>query len=328
MQYQFTHAIIAGTFDHLHAGHKQFIAAAFTKAEQVHISITKQLLTTNKQYMNSVQSYETRKKSLEAYLDQHGLSDRATLYPLSDIFGMAVQKNACEAIFVTDDTKANAILINAERRKRHLPQLTIVTVPLRIGDDHLTISSSRIRSGETDREGNSYETFFLGKQHYLLPANLRKALQQPIGTIVTTENELKRTLKNHIITTIGDIVSQTVLKAGYTPVLSVIDYHTRRHPIERQTLPKILQTPDRTINNPHGTINKQFAKTYREALRRNETKTYVIAISGEEDLLALPALLLAPIDSLVIYGQYKVGMVVVTITEEIKDYARTLLREF
>ncbi len=122
MPYQFTNAIIAGTFDHLHSGHKKFIAAAFEASKHVHISISKQTLTTKKEYARSIQPYNTRKESLVTYLIQQGFFDRATIYPLYDIYGMAVQENACEAIFVTNDTKPNAMLINKKREKQHCPR--------------------------------------------------------------------------------------------------------------------------------------------------------------------------------------------------------------
>jgi len=54
----------------------------------------------------------------------------------------------------------------------------------------------------------------------------------------------------------------------------------------------------------------------------------IILVDGEEDLLALPTMLLAPLDTYVVYGQYNLGMVVVRITEEIKSLARNLLTQF
>jgi len=44
----------------------------------------------------------------------------------------------------------------------------------------------------------------------------------------------------------------------------------------------------------------------------------LVHIKGEEDLLTLPAVLFAPLDSVVCYGQPGKGMVLVKVTEEKK----------
>jgi len=41
-------------------------------------------------------------------------------------------------------------------------------------------------------------------------------------------------------------------------------------------------------------------------------------VTGEEDLLALPAIVLAPLGSVVLYGQYDKGVVINEVTEELK----------
>ena len=53
-----------------------------------------------------------------------------------------------------------------------------------------------------------------------------------------------------------------------------------------------------------------------------------IKIQGEEDLLALPAILLAPLGSVVIYGQKDLGVVVVEVTEEKKEEVKKIINLF
>lgn len=327
----FKSAIVGGTFDHLHSGHKQFLNAAFAHAEHVHINISLPELTKQKPFAQSIQPYDIREKKIREFLAENHLIQRATIHPLHDIYGMAATDTDCDVIFVTTATRHNAELINEERIKNNLPPLNIGDVPYLTGTDNQIISSQRIRAGETDRDGNSYDAFFLGKSQYILPQKLRETLQQPIGTILPDMKQLKTLLKKStLIIAVGDIVSISLVEEGHMPAICIIDYQTRRHPIEKETLPPEFRFPAKTIDNPHGTINKAFAKVYRETLeKQRETQTMqVIAVDGEEDLLALPALLLSPVDSLVIYGQYNAGVVVVTVTEEIKAYARNLLKQF
>ena len=62
----------------------------------------------------------------------------------------------------------------------------------------------------------------------------------------------------------------------------------------------------------------------KEALEKNE-HTHII-VTGEEDLLALMAVLYAPENALVVYGQPYSGIVVVKVTPEKKAKAENFLK--
>ena len=51
-------------------------------------------------------------------------------------------------------------------------------------------------------------------------------------------------------------------------------------------------------------------------------------VKGEEDLLALPAILFAPLNSVVLYGQIDLGVVMVEVTEEKKKGVEEILKKF
>jgi uncharacterized protein (UPF0218 family) len=53
----------------------------------------------------------------------------------------------------------------------------------------------------------------------------------------------------------------------------------------------------------------------------------LINVEGEEDLMGFPAVLLAPDDSAVLYGQPEVGIVWIPINEENRKIAKDLLEE-
>ena len=54
----------------------------------------------------------------------------------------------------------------------------------------------------------------------------------------------------------------------------------------------------------------------------------MIKVKGEEDLLALPAILLAPLHSIMLYGQMDMGIVMVEVTEEKKKEVMEILKKF
>jgi hypothetical protein len=50
----------------------------------------------------------------------------------------------------------------------------------------------------------------------------------------------------------------------------------------------------------------------------DKTKRSLI-IDGEEDLLTLPAILFAPLNVYIVYGQFEEGIVALPVTEDLKE---------
>ncbi|MHA2213848.1 MAG: DUF359 domain-containing protein, partial [Candidatus Thorarchaeota archaeon] len=59
----------------------------------------------------------------------------------------------------------------------------------------------------------------------------------------------------------------------------------------------------------------------------NDNASSLIVVEGEEDLMGFPAVLLAPEDSVMLYGQPGVGIVWVPVNDENRKLARGLLDE-
>ena len=78
-----------------------------------------------------------------------------------------------------------------------------------------------------------------------------------------------------------------------------------------------------TIENTAGTLSAKGFTTLKELITGAKYPA-VLEVQGEEDLLTLFAILAAPLESLVIYGQPGEGIVAVSVTEakkwEIKGY--------
>ena len=70
----------------------------------------------------------------------------------------------------------------------------------------------------------------------------------------------------------------------------------------------------------HGTINCKTVSILHELIEKSilTNEKAAIKIIGEEDLLTLPAILLAPLGSAVLYGISGTGMIKVVVTEEKK----------
>lgn len=156
---------------------------------------------------------------------------------------------------------------------------------------------------------------------YKLVPELRVKLKEPIGMLI--QGSFKETIekfkeivekeKPPCIISVGDTVSRNLAKNKMLPHLSIVDNRVMR----RTAQPVIFQADETfTVQNPQGTITEEAIEAIKKAVKSNHRVK--IVVDGEEDLLALIAVLYAPENSLVIYGQPLVGIVVVKVTQQKK----------
>ena len=127
------------------------------------------------------------------------------------------------------------------------------------------------------------------------------------------------------VTTVGDVVSRETLATGIAVNLRIVDQMTLRksiNPIE------IKAEVTYRVRNPAGVITRQAWDAIREALQHREA---VIYVDGEEDLLAIPAILESPDNAFIVYGQPSQGLVIVTASpvtkHEVKEVMNRMTEE-
>jgi uncharacterized protein (UPF0218 family) len=121
------------------------------------------------------------------------------------------------------------------------------------------------------------------------------------------------------VTTVGDVVSRETLATGIQVNLRIVDQMTLRksiNPIE------IKAEVTYRVRNPAGVITRQAWDAIREALQHREA---VIYVDGEEDLLAIPAILESPDNAFIVYGQPSQGLVVVTASPVTKHEVKEMM---
>ncbi|MEM2466316.1 MAG: DUF359 domain-containing protein [Candidatus Bathyarchaeia archaeon] len=163
---------------------------------------------------------------------------------------------------------------------------------------------------------------------YVLSLTLRRKLKKPIGTLIRgsfeeTVKKFKQIVdreKSPSIISVGDTVSKNLIENGIFPNLMIIDNRVMRKDI----VPVPLKADvEKRVKNPPGTITFEALSAVKEALEANwRTK---IVVDGEEDLLALCAILYAPENSFVVYGQPSEGIVVVKATKQKKEEVARIL---
>ncbi|TYT61113.1 DUF359 domain-containing protein [Natrialba swarupiae] len=146
-----------------------------------------------------------------------------------------------------------------------------------------------------------------------------------MGPVETDAATLLESVDGTLIA-VGDVVTDHLLRAGRDPDVALVDERTKRRDVDEAIRERVAADPDLEATNPPAEISADAVRTLLEALAREEPTT--VLVDGEEDLLALPAIVAAPEGASVVYGQPDEGMVHVRVTAEAKAEMRTLLDRF
>ena len=161
---------------------------------------------------------------------------------------------------------------------------------------------------------------------YVLPEALRPVLAEPFGPIHTT-GEAIRKVQGRLVIAVGDVVTQTFLNAGVVPKLMVIDGVTQRGAVVENALAGLPTHGVKrvTVANPPAVLTGQLIAAMDTALKGKGST--VLTVKGEEDLAALPAMIMAPEGAAVCYGQPNRGVVIVIVTPEVRRRATDILHQ-
>lgn len=153
MQRRFKKVAVGGTFDELHKGHKALLMKAFEVGEKVLIGLCTDEFVKRMRKPHITASYERRLGELREFLQENGFLKRAEIVPLNDPYGVTLSKGCVEALVVSRETEARAREINVKRCELGLQPLHVVVIDMVSAENHIEISTTRIKRGEIDREG-------------------------------------------------------------------------------------------------------------------------------------------------------------------------------
>ncbi len=143
-----------------------------------------------------------------------------------------------------------------------------------------------------------------------LPESLRENLKWPLGPLVHGPDVIPALGTASPVVTVGDFCTLDLIARGRTPDLCLVDFKTKRQedPELRDAFARVHARIVR-LKNPAATISAEAWSVVSEAFKSEERVR--VEVQGEEDLLALVCIALAPETAAVLYGLPGQGVVVV-----------------
>ena len=319
--------LLGGTFDRLHDGHRALILGTSLECDHLQIHVTSDAMITNKGPL--IQDIDTRLNQLQEMLVQESIN--ASLHVLHDRYGPAVSLEKSSVIGCTEETLSSCEEINKIRIEGGLSPLRIVKIGHILDEGGHILSSSRIRSGIVDQNGKFWLSNSETTLDYSMPKILDEELKQPMGKLFPGPSEdpsiamnlaLKSISDEIKIIAVGDVTVFSLQIANREAWISVIDGMTHRKKWDK--FEQIEMDEKLLINakNPPGMLTNSIFKACSAAISQSENVT--IFVDGEEDLVPIPLILMAPLGTILLYGQPNEGLIV----REIDIPAKTRARRF
>ena len=280
--------------------------------------------------LKQIEDFEKRKQSVLEFIKKEGVLSKTEIVEISDLFGPTLSKELIiDAIIVSEDTKKGVDIINQKRKELGLRPLKIFIAPLVRAEDGKLISSARIRNGEINREGRLYLNPLWLKKDLQLPGILRKEFQKPFGELLKDAKGLFRNTNNLVIT-VGDVTTKIFNEKSLGQNISVIDFKVAREK-KFSNIKELGFAGSENIfhaDNPAGYITSSLFRVLLEIFKSDIKSKIILQINGEEDLAVLPLILIAPLGTVIFYGQPNKGIVRIAVSEETKDKAYELVNKF
>jgi hypothetical protein len=153
-----------------------------------------------------------------------------------------------------------------------------------------------------------------------LPEDMRGDLKEPLGDVVADVVESR--LSGRVVA-VGDMVTYHLLEAEVKPDVAVVDGRTEREEVDDEIVERWRALPVvARVGNEPGTVSVSVVEALGEAFEEGG----LVEVEGEEDLVVLPAIVLAEDGDTVLYGQPGEGIVYVDVDDETRKNALDLLR--
>jgi len=158
---------------------------------------------------------------------------------------------------------------------------------------------------------------------FILNNDMISEFKKPLGKLYPNfEDAIPDIKKADFLISVGDQTTKNLKDNDLTPHLGIIDNRIQRKDHSHD----LIQNNILEVNNPAGTITDDLWETIESAIKAINTDGLKrqIVVKGEEDLAVLPCILIAPEDTIILYGQPNEGLVYVK-ASDVKSKAKELM---
>ena len=191
------------------------------------------------------------------------------VFPLNDSYGPAPKHSTADSIVATEETRSSCELINDMRRDNGLQPLEIITVPHIIDFHGEILSSSRIRSGIVDTDGNPWLSEELRGSIVKMVPNLDNELKTPMGRFSKGQkiyqksqclalSKIYQKIEPGLVA-VGDVTVKTLLDMEIIPDIGLVDGMTKRASLcEEDLVDATLFDEVLNAKNPAGRLTLHY----------------------------------------------------------------------
>jgi len=159
---------------------------------------------------------------------------------------------------------------------------------------------------------------------WLLNDELARKLKSPLGLLIRNDsNKIYNVLSEikgcSLLVSVGDATLDFLISINVVPDIQIIDMKEKRSP---RSAVKPAHRIEYHVTNPRGCISEESVKVFNKAL--GSDKPVRILVEGEDDLLALVAIIFSPEGSCILYGQPDEGLVIVKVDESIRNWCKEI----
>ena len=145
-------AATGGTFDIIHLGHRALLGAALSYDHTI-IGLSTDGFAARRG-KTVLHGYGTRRERLVRHIMESHPGAAYEVCPLDDDFGPAVLRGKVDVLVVSWETRHAGHMLNVMRAERGLGAVDVTVVPMICDKNGGRISTTRIREGMMDVEGN------------------------------------------------------------------------------------------------------------------------------------------------------------------------------
>jgi uncharacterized protein (UPF0218 family) len=157
----------------------------------------------------------------------------------------------------------------------------------------------------------------------IIPDELKEKLREPFGKVYSSIEEIQLPKGTRLIT-VGDRASYSAITSGIFPDIIVYDGKEKRN-FDDSSVKETLDgfsAEKFVVHNPPGQITEDLWNCVKKYSKKSKIKIFVI---GEDDLAVIPFIMESSENTVILYGNFKGGIVLVKVNENIKKIIKDFI---